>query len=46
MERILRAKAMVKKRSMMVLKAKPFLLYLVLAVSGSLAAGYLFDWLA
>ncbi|MGZ2259423.1 permease [Roseobacter sp. A03A-229] len=29
-----------------VLKLKPFLLYLALAVSGSLAAGYLFEWLA
>ena len=27
-----------------VLKLKPFLLYLVLAVSGSLAAGYVFEW--
>jgi len=27
-----------------VLKLKPFLLYLVLAISGSLAAGYLFEW--
>ncbi len=27
-----------------VLKIKPFLLYLVLAVTGSLAAGYLFEW--
>ncbi|WP_299673549.1 permease [uncultured Roseobacter sp.] len=29
-----------------VLKLKPFLLYLALAVSGSLAAGYVFEWLA
>jgi len=28
-----------------VLKLKPFLLYLVLAVTGSLAAGYLFEWI-
>ncbi len=28
-----------------VLKVKPFFLYLVLAVLGSLAAGYLFEWL-
>lgn len=27
-----------------VLKLKPFLLYLGLAVVGSLAAGYLFEW--
>lgn len=27
-----------------VLKLRPFLLYLVLAVTGSLAAGYLFEW--
>ena len=27
-----------------VLKLKPFLLYLVLAILGSLAAGYLFEW--
>ncbi len=29
-----------------VLKAKPFLLYLGLALAGSLASGWLFDWLA
>lgn len=29
-----------------VLKLKPFLLYLLLAVLGSLAAGYVFEWLA
>lgn len=29
-----------------VLGLKPFLLYLALAVSGSLAAGYIFDWVA
>lgn len=29
-----------------VLKLKPFLLYLALAVSGSLIAGYVFDWVA
>ncbi|MEM9844008.1 MAG: permease, partial [Pseudomonadota bacterium] len=28
-----------------VLKTKPFLLYLVLALSGSLAAGYVFEWI-
>jgi len=28
-----------------VLRLKPFLLYLALALSGSLAAGYIFDWL-
>lgn len=27
-----------------VLKLKPFLLYLVLAILGSLAVGYLFEW--
>lgn len=29
-----------------VLRLKPFLLYLALAVSGSLIAGYIFDWIA
>jgi hypothetical protein len=29
-----------------VLRLKPFLLYLVLAVSGSVIAGYVFDWVA
>ena len=29
-----------------VLRLKPFLLYLALAVSGSLVAGYVFDWIA
>lgn len=29
-----------------VLRLKPFLLYLALAVSGSLVAGYVFDWVA
>lgn len=29
-----------------VLRLKPFLLYLALAVSGSLVAGYIFDWIA
>ena len=29
-----------------VLRLKPFLLYLVLALTGSLVAGYVFDWLA
>ncbi|MEM6482602.1 MAG: permease, partial [Pseudomonadota bacterium] len=28
-----------------VLKTKPFMLYLVLAISGSLAAGYAFEWI-
>lgn len=28
-----------------VLRLKPFLLYLALALSGSLAAGYIFGWL-
>ena len=29
-----------------VLRLKPFLLYLALAVFGSLLAGYVFDWVA
>jgi uncharacterized membrane protein YraQ (UPF0718 family) len=28
-----------------VLRAKPFALYLLLAVSGSLATGYIFEWI-
>ena len=28
-----------------VLRVKPFLLYLALAISGSLVAGYVFDWI-